>query len=532
MPVPMEPVINVMSLCTRVRDMFKACFDQRCISILGDSALAYGTALFYFSANYRNARDMLYVTTRNWHIWERWRMLYLPRLLEECKISYRGMIKTSNATSKLMCQANARTALRMAVAGGIDEFAHPNDKRLVRDGQFRLQCPPLDIHLDLISCAEHFYAIDDVDVAGDSLLLLTGVLGESLSLDHRRITPFLNGGRGQTPRLRQIALRAACRVLSYRCDSPCDADFSQAVLNAIYPSIKDERATVRNVIHLLHLEKWREGSDLALCSLPEIQLLVLLVLRAPKVDDPEIYISYCRALIRYMGADKQFPFRYSALRIVYGARQDLAMITATGVDEELRNMVLSELSPALLAAISSADHQVYHDPSYSTHLFHYISLIATLAKSPDWYPILIRDGHVKKCIALIDHSQFQSFQSSNFYLAEIFYRIASPSHAASSCDISFTDKQWWELMKDACIAVQLCDDSYLPVDDIPILAAVVSNTRIPLDLSKGELQSFEVCLSKALDRLRGRNPRPGENVISAVADLKKMVNDRWEVTVG
>jgi hypothetical protein len=58
------------------------------------------------------------------------------------------------------------------------------------------------------------------------------------------------------------------------------------------------------------------------------------------------------------------------------------------------------------------------------------------------------------------------------------------------------------------------------VDDIPILAAVVSNTRIPQDLSKDELQSFEVCLSKALDRLRGRNPLPDENAISAVADLK------------
>jgi hypothetical protein len=129
--------------------MFKACFDQRRISILEDSALAYGTALFNFSANYRNTRDMLYVTTRNWNIWQRWRMLYLPRLLEECITSYHGMTKTSNATSKLMCQANTRTALRMAVAGGIDEFAHPNDE-LVRDGQFRLQCPPLDIHLDLI----------------------------------------------------------------------------------------------------------------------------------------------------------------------------------------------------------------------------------------------------------------------------------------------------------------------------------------------------------------------------------------------
>jgi hypothetical protein len=71
-----------------------------------------------------------------------------------------------------MYQANTHTALRMAVAGGIDEFAHPNDKQLVRGGRFRLQCPPLDIRLDLISCAEHFYTIDDVDVAGDSLLFL------------------------------------------------------------------------------------------------------------------------------------------------------------------------------------------------------------------------------------------------------------------------------------------------------------------------------------------------------------------------
>jgi hypothetical protein len=164
----------------------------------------------------------------------------------------------------------------------------------------------------------------------------------------------LNGGRGQTPKLRQITLRAACRVLGYRCDSPCDVDFSQAVLNAIYPSIKDERATVRNAIHLLHLGKWQEGSDLALCSLPEIQLLVLLVLHVPKVDDPEIYTPYCRALIRHMSEDKQFPLCYSALRIAYAA--GLAMITAAGVDEELK--IWSSLSspqlssPYFLAPIS------------------------------------------------------------------------------------------------------------------------------------------------------------------------------------
>jgi hypothetical protein len=57
--MPELPNVNLVSLCTEFRDMFKACFDQRGIPIQHDSALAYGKALIYFSSNHDDVRDML-----------------------------------------------------------------------------------------------------------------------------------------------------------------------------------------------------------------------------------------------------------------------------------------------------------------------------------------------------------------------------------------------------------------------------------------------------------------------------------------
>jgi hypothetical protein len=424
MPVPKQPIVD-MTLCKQVRDMFKACFDRRGIPILEDRALAYGKALLYFSSNFPDAKTMLRQSTRDWNIWEQWRILHLPLAVEECRMSYNRMIDTRNVTSKSHFQADMRTALHMAVAAGIDEFADPNDERLVWDGQFQLQS--LGDHNWLMDCAEHFYDVKDIDIAGDALLLLIGNLDDSSFSDQHRITPFLNGDKGQSHRLRQIALRAACQAFSYRDNWPCDDGFSQAVLKAICPTIQNEHPTdnlrVVNAIYLLKLENWPEGSDLAPCSLLDIQLLVLLVLPAPMVDNSAMYIPYCRALVHHMGADKPFPHRYSAFRIAYNARKDL-VIAAAGDDVSLQDVVLSELSAALLAVISSTDHQFYDDLDDSPHDFTYIRLISALAMSSNWHSSLIRDGHVKKCITLINRNDHQ-FWFSNFYLTEIFEPILS-----------------------------------------------------------------------------------------------------------
>ncbi|KAG2756651.1 hypothetical protein P692DRAFT_20868303 [Suillus brevipes Sb2] len=160
----------------------------------------------------------------------------------------------------------------------------------------------------LLDCTEHFYKIDDVDAAADALLLFSDMQREPLRLIRDRIASFLDDGRSR--RFHLIALRAACRSLEYMYtdESPYHHPFSHAVLKAICPMVPNERdkdnVQVTNAINLLNFTEWPEGSDLAISPLPEIQLLVLLVLPALKVDNLTRYTHCCRALIRHMGKDQ------------------------------------------------------------------------------------------------------------------------------------------------------------------------------------------------------------------------------------
>jgi hypothetical protein len=524
-----QPSINIMLLCNQVRDMFKACFDQRGIPIFADSALAYGKALFYFSLNYHDAKERLRETTQEWNIWERWRIHYLPHVLEEGRISYHRMINTGNATSKLRFQADTRTSLRMAVAGGIDEFAHPNDERLILDGQFQLRVPPLKGQVDwLMGCAQHFYTIaNDIDAAGDALLLWMSVLKEPSFVDQTFITAFFptttswnsDPEEGQLRRFRQITLRAAFWALS--CSETWSANLSHAVLRAICPTTQDECTTedfqVNHVIHLLSLQKWPEGGDLIFCPLPEIQLLALLALPAPKADNPAVYTAYFRALIRFMAVDQPSSFRRAALRIIVNGKQDLAMITFTapGVDVSLRDMILSELSPALLKA---AFHGGSEDRSI--HINNYLQIIFALAKGSDWLPILIEDGHIERCITLIG---IDSPDDSAFYLAGILLsiRVASLEQAVTCCS-AITKNQWWKLMMGAWSTIESYNGLYDYRDDgVEILASLIKGTEMhmPQHLAQND---FEILNSNALFGA----PNQYANVRSTIKALRKMIRHK------
>jgi hypothetical protein len=181
----------------------------------------------------------------------------------------------------------------------------------------------------------------------------------------------------------------------YMDESPYRHPFSYAVLKAICPMVPNERdkdnVQITHAIKLLNFTEWPEGSDLAISPLPEIQLLVLLVLPAPKVDNSTRYTHYCRALIRYMGKDQPDLFRYLASDIVCSARQDLIKFTTvTGADESLRDSVLSELCPALITTLFTCGNDL---PTLAGrgHLIPYFRLAFTLAKSSDWHPHLIRE---------------------------------------------------------------------------------------------------------------------------------------------
>ena len=519
-----QPDIDLVLLCAEVRDMFKACFDHRGFPMLQDKALTYGKSLIYLSWNYPDVRGMLRKSTQGWDLWESWRTLYLPRALEQVFASCGNMMETVNADTCRHYQADTRTALRMVVAAGVDQFTDPNDTSLVWDGQFRSHCSKRDFDR-LVGCVEYFYSINDTDVAGDALLLAGDIATASASPDFdscRRIrlciTSLFNTSH-QSQRWRCIVLRTACQVLESDTRHCNDQSFLQVILMTICPPINHtmqknacdvDYSQLNDTADLLNSTKWPEGSDLALSPLPKIQNLVLRVLSVlptPKIDDPATYTPYCRAFIHLMSASEDSVTRCSALRFACSARENLAMITATGCDPSFQHMVLSELPPALLATAKDDSND-------------YLSLVFALAKSPDWHSRLIKDGHVThvaRCIPLIRDAKNYVLA---FYLADFFIRIAPPGQPTLSWN-AITRTQWWFLISMAWCAIIYHPD--VLDDGIEIIPTLVKGTEMCVlqDPSMDDLELLHERLIDALDELRQRNA--AESIISEVTGLSYMV---------
>ncbi|KAG1822039.1 uncharacterized protein BJ212DRAFT_939003 [Suillus subaureus] len=529
------PNVDIVSLCTEVRDMFKACFDLHGIPILHDSALAYGKALIYFSSKHDDVRDMLHTTTQGWNLWERWRALYLPQALEQCRVFYRRMGNIHNPKSKLYLglQADTHAALRMAVAAGVDDFARPNDDRLIWNGRFKFKPTPSGDEGDwLLSCAEHFYDNHDIDAAGDALLLFSHIQMESLPRIRDRIARLLNDS--QSHRFLYIALRTVCR---------------RATLQDLLPIFTEKgfqsfRQAISKAIRLMVQHEWSEGDNQAIYRLSQIQFLVFLVLPAPKVDDLAKYTDYCRALIRYMGEDQCNGLRRYTAQIVCNARQDLVeFTTALRADESLRNSVLPELCPTLITTIFTCCNDLRLE---RRGFIPYFRLAFTLAKSSDWHPYLIRNHrYIEKWITstLTDSSLAQRLRNPTprnqysstdvtseeahclFYLAGISLRISPPKKAASCFSDAIT-MHLWDLMRGAWYIIESCpfDELYDVVESLP---ALVRGTKrhMPSNVSKIELKSLKELLTKTLDVLR-QQKKVDKNIISTVADSKNGISKR------
>ncbi|OAX32537.1 hypothetical protein K503DRAFT_600069 [Rhizopogon vinicolor AM-OR11-026] len=414
----------------------------------------------------------------------------------------------------------------------------------VSHGQFPLPLSERRVG-QLLGCVEHFSKTNDLDAAGDALLLLAGGIATTSSpslLDvntcdgiRLRLTSLLQASHRSPQRWRCIVLRAACQVLESKLPNSDDKSFLQALLVAICPPVNHTIPSVCDPdnSHIAHatdppnFTKWPEYHNLALSPLAEIQHIVLRALRAlppPNFDDPTEYTPYWRAFISVIGAGKYPTVHLSALHAACRARQALATITAAKVNQPSPEKLLSELSTALLAAVMDGDSK----PSQADlatekeGLDVYLHLIFTLAKNSTWRHRLIEDGHVRTCIALIDIYKSRPF---SFYLPAFFLRIA-PQSDASPCCATITNEQWWLLMWMAWYAISQCGADVFE-DGTEILPALARRTKMymPAKLSKENLGILDRWLEDALDKLRLQNPT---NDNSAVEDLKCMVHCRWQ----
>jgi len=395
----------------------------------------------------------------------------------------------------------------MAVATGINEFTHPDDERLVLDGHFRLSSYH---HIDnrrlidaLMWGIVHFHNSQDLDVAGDALLLASELIDCHLGYISTIFCDIISDGTISHRRWRSIALRVLRKHLP-GVERPWNVEIFLPIVLIVVSSPPD--STLQNAggedgdqfteaIHLLNFANWPEGHYLHQFPLLDIQCLVLHALRvlptltptikttaswrdALTVDKSAKYAATWRdALIRMMGADHDSTVRSNALRAAHEGMQDLDLIAATGSgnDESQRGIVLPEFSQALLAAADA-------NPT------HYLRLIFALAESPEWRQRLITDRHIEKCITLREDD---IVDDGHLYLAGFFLRIAPPGQEASCCS-HITNEQRWILMKTTWYSTDVEFFKRPGDDDLTgIILNLVKGTEtyIP-DLSQDDLESF------------------------------------------
>ncbi|KAG1751838.1 hypothetical protein EDB19DRAFT_2022039 [Suillus lakei] len=452
--MPFRPNVDVKSLCENVLHMFKECFSLKDNPILED-ALAYGTVLLNFSMKYPQAMNMLLDPTRGWNFWELWHTVYLSQAVEQCQNLHRKMMQD---TSNLHHQADIRAAMHMVV---------PNAVGWIWDAEFKPE-PDQKKAILFSNITAHFICTKDFDAAGDAFILFSGFKGRDHSPSD--LIPFLK----HNGKLLHGALHGA-RVAFNNPAIKCDLAFRNTVLRAICPE-NGRGSQFTNANKLLNFTEWPTDSRLAGSPLSVIQRMLLLVLPTPSLGNPAEYIPFCHTLMGYLRSNESKDSKRVALRRACRLRQDLATIDADGVDPLLRDMVLSELYPALLKVV----HTDWFDCN------DYLRLIFALASSPKWLPRLHKC--ITWCIGIIPELQ-KSPDPYSFYPAGIFLRIQpDPDQAVPELG-AITKDQWWNMMRMAWHAAG-SNDSLVLIDVIEVIEALVKGTEKYMPDDNEELQSL------------------------------------------
>lgn len=233
--------------------------------------------------------------------------------------------------------------------------------------------------------------------------------------------------------------------------------------------------------------------------------------------------AYLEILLSSMGTEQPCRLRYAALRATYEARKTLlAAVEDTDGYGNLREQIL-ELSPAILTALSPSEDasaegscDVFLDEGRDGC---YLKLVFTLVKNAQWRNRLCHDGHMDRCISLLD--EIADTNPHAFYLSGIFLQISAVSgsmdhliHAAFSRDqLSLLIPGAW----DAFPSVYLSGND----DCVEILPALVELTLDYLPSDMSALDTLDERVDWVLDILR-KYSEP-QIIISAVETLLGVV---------
>ncbi|KAG1723780.1 uncharacterized protein EDB91DRAFT_1255516 [Suillus paluster] len=222
--------------------------------------------------------------------------------------------------------------------------------------------------------------------------------------------------------------------------------------------------------------------------------------------------AYLQALISSMKSYNPHRLRYAALRAVSESRMKLANIDAIE-DKKIRDLLLTELSPALLTAISpdttrAAGRRGGDEPEVNFNYWRddtYLRLIMVLASNIEWCKCLVADQHIGYCISILNHLDEHS--PAPFHLAAIFGRIyASSSDTAPAAFEAVADEDFLSLAKSAwqtALDLKLYDEA----ECISAFPAVVRCTG-QKDIPATDLKDIHRNVGLVMDKLKRRNKCP------------------------
>jgi hypothetical protein len=230
---------------------------------------------------------------------------------------------------------------------------------------------------------------------------------------------------------------------------------------------------------------------------------ILLLLSSMRVlCSPAKLHLFIERLVACMGSTMPPHLRDAALRTAHSAREEMASIEA--MDDRLRDMVLTKLSPVILSVVCpppgatpANDGPVSLFDNYRNLC--YLELVFALAKNSDWHPHLSEDRHIDWCISMIpDYCHSESYTEHAFYIASIFLRITPEQKSITSLD-SVRKEQWWDVTRSAW--------NNVPYDihntrDFELLPVLVDGTKKYMQIaSKSDLEKLIGSVDEFLESL-------------------------------
>ncbi|KAG1790612.1 uncharacterized protein HD556DRAFT_682288 [Suillus plorans] len=258
---------------------------------------------------------------------------------------------------------------------------------------------------------------------------------------------------------------------------------------------------------------------------------ILLLLFSRKVRcSPAKRHQFLNSLIACMHSNTVH-LRHAALRLAHSAREDIVLIDAID-NAELRDMILTEFSPAILTAVCPQPGVTLSHDSPDRFVrdqsdLCYLELLFSLARNSNWHLHLFADQHIDRCISMVAEHRVGKHA---FYLTGILLRIAPEQSSVTSLN-SITEWQWWNMVQSAWGCAHYVIDDIHCFEFLPVLA---EGTKRYMHIARElDLKLLIGNVDSVLNALEGRDSQQGEgeSVAVAVKELRTAASDMLEKLV-